>query len=334
MAQLTNSTKLDLSYKFANSVLATNVTWNWFSELFKNEVNILSSRIWATTPPIAKTFSDADVIASSGSCVTKIEMPLTLQSSHNNKLWRARTIYGNDQSPLILDGISPLDVPDENGNPSIGYTIRLYQDDGSGGIGQEILTTDGAWLWHYKLNCLILDTGYTAQDQNWKTPLHATFYKYSGNFGFSSNSGSANLDSIDISPDGILIVYDKNRNKWLSAERCAYNYGINHDNINGNRWLCTDANIPSNIVGYRMARNCTITNITSQLRGNCTAELNFKIDRNGSLIDIHQSILNNVPSRDDNNLNIDLQKGDQLKTVINGTNIHYPLVTVEIAWRY
>lgn len=188
MPQFLTNNKTDFAFKYGQGILGTNPTWQWFSENSKNEVNVLIGRIWADTVPFAANFAQADSNDLSSPVVTKRTVTLTLQPSHNERLWRARVTPGDATSALYLDSISPLDVPDAAGNPSQGYSIRLYRDNGSGGLGTEILTTDGAWFWHYKLCALILDESHTATNEGWTQPLHVIFYQYTGNFGAGSSS--------------------------------------------------------------------------------------------------------------------------------------------------
>lgn len=191
MPQFTNQSKIDSAFKFSLGVLHSNSDWNWFGEKFKNEVNILTPRIWASTPPFAATVAEANTNSSNSDLVEKVTIALTMEPDHNGRVWRARSIPGNSNSPVLTDSISPLDITDATGTPSRGYEIGLYEDDGSGSpdLNNKITTTEGSWAWHYKLCVLILDAGHTANLENsglgWKTPIHAIFYRYTGTFGFN-----------------------------------------------------------------------------------------------------------------------------------------------------
>lgn len=71
---------------------------------------------------------------------------------------------------------------------------------------------------------------------------------------------------------GILLYYDQFRNKWLSASRDNYVFGIDHRNINHERWILVDSRIPTNILGFRVTRDGTITAASVETQNLTTAD--------------------------------------------------------------
>jgi hypothetical protein len=136
------------------------------------------------------------------------------------------------------------------------------------------------------------------------------------------------------SEDGILLFQDTTRNKILSVTRENISFGIKNKNITGTRWLQTIANIPSNILGYKIPRNGTITAVIVQTQNssNCM----FEIKKNNVMLSSLYtcSLVNNIEQINDN-LNIDINEGDFLQSLVtvNSSNVDYPLIFLEIAWR-
>jgi len=133
--------------------------------------------------------------------------------------------------------------------------------------------------------------------------------------------------------DGVVLFFDTTRNKMVSITRENLTFGIKHNNISGERWLQTTSNIPTNILGYKIPRNGTITAITAQTQNmaNCA----FEIKKNNAISAIHNMSLLNVSQQINDNLNIDVNLGDyiQTKLLVNSGNVDYPLLYLEIAWR-
>jgi hypothetical protein len=133
--------------------------------------------------------------------------------------------------------------------------------------------------------------------------------------------------------DGIILFYDTTRNKMISVSRENLSFGIKNKNIIGDRWLQTTANIPSNILGYKIPRNGTITSVTTQTQNisNC----DFEIKKNNVITSIHTLSLTNEVEKINDNLNININSGDflQCRLVVSSGNVDYPLIFLEIAWR-
>jgi len=133
--------------------------------------------------------------------------------------------------------------------------------------------------------------------------------------------------------NGIILFYDTIRNKNLSITRENISFGINHKNISGERWLQTTGNIPSNILGYKVPRNGTITAATIQTQN--LANCDFEIKKNNAIPVIHTLNLSNELEQINDNLNININEGDFLQVLltVNSSNVDFPLIFLEIAWR-
>lgn len=133
--------------------------------------------------------------------------------------------------------------------------------------------------------------------------------------------------------NGILLFYDNSRSKNLSVTRESLTYGVDHKNISGDRWLQLTGQIPTNILGYKVPRNGTITAITVQTQNIATC--NFYIRKNNSVTNIYTSSLVGVSNKVDDNLNVDINQGDFLQTLLSvgGGVVDYPILLLEIAWR-
>jgi len=147
------------------------------------------------------------------------------------------------------------------------------------------------------------------------------------------NSDSPTGIALTQNSEGIILFEDTSRSKTLSITRENLAFGIKHSNISGERWLQTTSNIPTNILGYKIPRNGTITAITVQTQNmaNCA----FEIKKNNAISAIHTMSLSNVSEQINDNLNIDVNLGDyiQTKLLVNSGNVDYPLLYLEIAWR-
>jgi len=132
---------------------------------------------------------------------------------------------------------------------------------------------------------------------------------------------------------GIILFFDTTRNKMISITRENITFGINHKNITGERWLQTTSNIPTNILGYKIPRNGTITAITAQTQN--IANCDFEIKKNNAISAIYTMSLNNLSEKINDNLSIDVNFGDfiQAKLLVNSNAVDHPLILLEIAWR-
>ena len=127
-------------------------------------------------------------------------------------------------------------------------------------------------------------------------------------------------------------VYDISRGKWLSTDRL--NAIAGRKGRSRKAYLRLIDGQASNLTGYRLPRNATITSISAQTRVNETWTL--RIRKNGSSTDLVSLTMNNEDGKHDNSINIDLDEGDQVQFYADTTallGIKDPFVWVEIAWR-
>ncbi len=133
--------------------------------------------------------------------------------------------------------------------------------------------------------------------------------------------------------EGVMLFYDNSRTRYLSASRESLHFGVDHKNILNDRYLMLISGIVSNVSGYKLYRNATITSLSVQTQNisNCI----FRIRRNSNLTDIITISLNSEISKVIDNINIDLNKDDYLQCYMNviSGNVDYPVLSIEFAWR-
>jgi len=133
--------------------------------------------------------------------------------------------------------------------------------------------------------------------------------------------------------NGLLLFYDLYRSKWISAARENLTFGINHRNIANDRWLALISGTYSDVTGYRIPRNATITAITAQTQNlsNCV----FRIRKNSSPLNIISISLIGEVGKSNDDLDIDLSQDDYLQCYIEVTSgdVDFPTILLELAWR-
>jgi len=131
---------------------------------------------------------------------------------------------------------------------------------------------------------------------------------------------------------GVLWVYDEVRDKWLSSYRLTAAAG--RKGRAKNSYLHLIDNQASNLTGYRMTRDGTITAIAAQTRTNETWTL--QIRKNGNPANIVSLSLSGVSGAHNRSINIDVDEGDQIQFYADTTaflGIRDPFAWIEIAWR-
>jgi hypothetical protein len=131
--------------------------------------------------------------------------------------------------------------------------------------------------------------------------------------------------------NGIIFIYDTERDKWLSVSRESVAFGIKNKNIMNDRWMCMAGDVQSISSGYRLYRDLTITAISFQNKemANCVIEL--KCDG----LTLYTLTLNSQTGKAVDNLDINLDGSDCLHVflkIISGT-VSFPELMVEISWR-
>ena len=132
----------------------------------------------------------------------------------------------------------------------------------------------------------------------------------------------------------ILMFYDTTRTKYLSTTRNTYKFGMNHSKLNMTMYLLATGRTRTNITGYKIPRNATITSLTIQTQ-NLVTNASFQILKNNTTIPIISSIqLLNQSSKSTDNLNVNINKDDWLQCrLIPLSQVDYPILTLELAWR-
>jgi len=178
LAQLSTTERINIAYKMTLSVQGTANTddalgRNYYEEPFPWIAIITGTDVIVEPVPYAAV-GEGDVKQSENpTIISKVDMKLTKKSGYNERLWGAHSTYDDENSNIYSNFLLP-----QRFGP--GYTLRLYEDDGAGNKGNEITTTEGAWIFSYKGGLLILGDNYTASDMGWTEPLHIVGYRYIG----------------------------------------------------------------------------------------------------------------------------------------------------------
>jgi len=142
---------------------------------------------------------------------------------------------------------------------------------------------------------------------------------------YRSNFGSQ--ESIIQNNNGISLIFDNTRSKWLSTSRNCVDFFINNDVIY-DQWMIH--NMWSNLQGYNIDRNSTITLISTQTKNNTSGI--FKIITNNTVL--YSIELNNESKKIIDDLNIDISTDNSIKVLLEVKNtVKYPILKIEYAWR-
>ena len=134
--------------------------------------------------------------------------------------------------------------------------------------------------------------------------------------------------------NSMLMYYDSTRSKWLSTARDSVKFGLANQNIRTDRWMAIVGGSYSNVTGYKIPRDATITAITAQTQNATTCE--FRIRVNGLAPDVHVLSLSAQQSKSTDNLDIDLDANDWIQcelTTLTANPVDYPEILLEICWR-
>lgn len=178
MAQLSTTERLNLAYKMTLGIQGTSNTDDSlgryaYEEPFPWIAIITGTDVIVETVPFAAIGEGDTKQSENPTIISKVDMKLTKKSGYNERLWAAHSTYDDEGSNIYSNFLLP-----QRFGP--GYTLRLYEDDGTGNKGNEITTTEGAWIFSYKGGLLILGDNYTASDMGWTEPLHIVGYRYIG----------------------------------------------------------------------------------------------------------------------------------------------------------
>lgn len=128
--------------------------------------------------------------------------------------------------------------------------------------------------------------------------------------------------------DGLLSVYDNGRSKWLSVDRGTFEGG--RRGAATNIFLRVGADdVPSNVSGYVMPRNGTITALFAGTESNAT--WTFEVWKNG--VQAATLGITAASTGQATDTNVDFSAGDVLSFYCNGTAVPWPVGGCEVAWR-
>ena len=151
------------------------------------------------------------------------------------------------------------------------------------------------------------------------------------------NKGTINtIRELIVGTDGLLYAYDGTRNKWLSVDRNLIGWGRNRSNAGSDAPLLTQYlrqynGAPSDLNGWRMIRDGTITAITVQ--SNADQTYTVEIRKNDDT-DIETSLaVSNDQGKHVTTINVDFDEGEFLQCYLDASAVEYPQVLIEIAWR-
>jgi hypothetical protein len=129
---------------------------------------------------------------------------------------------------------------------------------------------------------------------------------------------------------GVPYTLDPSRNKLLSLARPMFTAGYQGFGVTS-RYL----QVPGDVAtmgqqGILLPRAATITAIAAKSR--TTGGWLFEVRRNGVNMTVASQAVS-MGAGSNPNLNIDLDAGDWLQFFANGTNIGFPVASIELAWR-
>ena len=234
---------------------AVNRTLNTVQSATAEYVLLTASVLPGTTYDANDTGGGGDGAQSPGPHAYSLQMASNYQASTDNS--KAGSFPFTDGQVIYeTSGSLQLIGPGFSGNSPNPYLLKLYEDDGSGGIGNEISLTDEIdWLVDYYNGVLFVQDYDSGQ-----IPAFAKAFIYTGNMlsaslgGGGSGPGDANATYVVMSATGSL-----------NAERVLTNgLGINltDGGAGGNATLAVDNSVVATISGSQFSGN---VGVTSQL---------------------------------------------------------------------
>lgn len=130
--------------------------------------------------------------------------------------------------------------------------------------------------------------------------------------------------------DGIQYMYDVTRGKTISVPKVYLRAGTHRRTVT-NEFLRLEDGQPSMTVGDPTIRNATIMGLTA----NCESNHNWsvKVFRKGVALPLVTLNLVGASYKNDSTLNVDVPAGSVLLFKVEGNNIPFPRVLLELAWR-
>jgi hypothetical protein len=133
-----------------------------------------------------------------------------------------------------------------------------------------------------------------------------------------------------ITVDGVQYMYDQTRGKTISIPKMYLRAGAHRRTVS-NEFLRVEDGQPTMTVGDALIRNATIMGITV----NCETNTNWvvKIFKKGTALPLVTLNMTWASYKKDSTLNIDAPMGSILLFKVEGLNIPFPRVLLELAWR-
>jgi len=159
--------KINSAFFHFLSKTQTEITQNPYESIFKSGHSIYSKDVFAEEIPYANTEIQADINVTNNPQLLKkyTQITLTAVPGSNSQSW-----YLNDGGAYIRPFILPTDVLDTSGNPSYGYELKLYKQDGT-----RIFPTQGNWNIDSYSGLILFEPGYTPSDLGYGN-IKATLY--------------------------------------------------------------------------------------------------------------------------------------------------------------
>lgn len=130
--------------------------------------------------------------------------------------------------------------------------------------------------------------------------------------------------------DGIQYMYDQTRGKVLSIPKVYLRAGTHRRTVT-NEFLHLEDGQPAMTVGDALIRNATIMGITANCESNATWTV--KVFKKGVTLPLVTLGLTSESYKKDSSLNVDAAIGSILLFKVEGSNIPFPRVLLELAWR-
>lgn len=133
-----------------------------------------------------------------------------------------------------------------------------------------------------------------------------------------------------ITLNGVQYMYDVTRGKLLSITKVYLRAGTHRRTVT-NEYLHLEDGQPAMSVGDGLIRNATIMGLTA----NCETNHNWtvKIFSKGNALPLVTLAITGASYKKDDGINVDAPAGSILLFKVEGNNIPFPRVLLELAWR-
>lgn len=133
-----------------------------------------------------------------------------------------------------------------------------------------------------------------------------------------------------ITVDGIQYMYDQTRVKTISIPKVYLRAGTHRRTVT-NEYLHLEDGQPAMTVGDALIRDATIMGITANCESNATWTV--KVFKKGVALPLVTLGLTGQSYKKDSSLNVDVTMGSVLLFKVEGSNIPFPRILLELAWR-